>query len=45
VSEAALRLTIPDFRFDGISIRANHSTDFDEIRLGNTFQAVAPTAN
>ncbi|MBA4031782.1 MAG: hypothetical protein C0478_12955 [Planctomyces sp.] len=45
VSGAALRLTIPDFRFDGISIRANHSTDFDEIRLGNTFQAVAPTAN
>ncbi|MDB5338282.1 MAG: hypothetical protein JWN70_3901 [Planctomycetaceae bacterium] len=39
---AAMRLPVPDFRFVGISIHANHSTDFDEIRFGGTFQSVAP---
>ncbi len=42
VSDAALRLPVPDFRFREIAIHANHSTDFDEIRFGSTFQAVAP---
>jgi len=37
-----LRLEIPDFRFDGIAIHANHSTDFDEIRFGSSFEAVSP---
>ncbi|ODA35471.1 hypothetical protein [Planctopirus hydrillae] len=45
VTDAALRLQIPDFRFDGISIRANHSTDFDEIRVGSSFRAVAPVVS
>jgi hypothetical protein len=41
-SDATLHLPIPDFRFDSISINANHSTDFDEIRFGNSFKAVTP---
>ena len=42
VSESSMHLFVPDFRFDGISINANHSTDFDEIRFGSTFWSVAP---
>ncbi len=35
--DASLKLQVPDFRFDGIAIHANHSTDFDELRFGGTF--------
>jgi hypothetical protein len=42
LADATLRLSVPDFRFDGISINANYSTDIDEIRFGQSFQAVAP---
>lgn len=41
-SDAALHLPVPDFRFGEISVHANHSTDFDEIRFGGTFRAVTP---
>ncbi|WP_437200710.1 FecR/PupR family sigma factor regulator [Planctomicrobium sp. SH664] len=40
--EATLRLEVPDFRFDGITVNANFSTDFDEIRIGDSFRSVAP---
>lgn len=40
--EASLHLQVPDFRFDGAAIHANHSTDFDELRFGGTFRSVAP---
>ncbi|SFI63553.1 hypothetical protein [Planctomicrobium piriforme] len=42
LTTATMRLPVPDFRFDKISINANHSTDFDELRFGGTFQAVTP---
>ncbi|MDB5344631.1 MAG: hypothetical protein JWP89_3008 [Schlesneria sp.] len=42
LADATLRLSVPDFRFDGISINANYSTDIDEIRFGQSFRAVAP---
>jgi hypothetical protein len=41
-TDAALHLPVPDFRFGEISVHANHSTDFDEIRFGGTFRAVTP---
>lgn len=40
--DASLKLQVPDFRFDGIAIHANHSTDFDELRFGGTFRSVTP---
>ena len=40
--DASLHLQVPDFRFDGAAIHANHSTDFDELRFGGTFRSVAP---
>ncbi|HWL08494.1 MAG TPA: hypothetical protein VNQ76_08825 [Planctomicrobium sp.] len=43
LAEATLRLSVPDFRFDGITINANYSTDIDEIRIGPSFRAVAPS--
>ncbi|WP_146429400.1 hypothetical protein [Blastopirellula retiformator] len=43
-TDSTLRLPTPDFRFDTISIRGRYSTDFDEIRLGETFQDVTPIA-
>lgn len=42
VSTATMQLSIPDFRFDGITINANYSTDIDELRFGQSFRAVAP---
>jgi hypothetical protein len=42
VADSSLRLQVPDFKFDGLTIHANHSTDFDEIRFGNSFRAVTP---
>ena len=42
LEDATLRLSVPDFRFDGVTINANFSTDIDELRFGKTFQAVAP---
>ena len=42
LAEATLRLSVPDFRFDSITINANYSTDIDEIRIGESFRAVAP---
>lgn len=42
LADATLRLSTPDFRFDGVSINANYSTDIDEIRFGESFRAVAP---
>lgn len=44
LTTAAMRLPVPDFRFGELAVHANHSTDFDEIRFGGTFQAVAPIA-
>ncbi len=41
---ATMHLKVPDFRFDGLAIHANHSSDFDEIRFGTTFKAVAPVS-
>lgn len=40
--DASLHLQVPDFRFDGAAIHANHSTDFDELRFGGSFRSVAP---
>lgn len=40
--DASMRLQVPDFRFSGLAIRANHSADFDEIRFGSTFRSVTP---
>jgi hypothetical protein len=42
LSDATLRLSVPDFRFDRITINANYSTDIDEVRIGQSFRAVAP---
>lgn len=42
VADATMQLSLPDFRFDGITINANYSTDIDEIRFGQSFRAVAP---
>jgi len=42
VEQASMRLPVPDFRFDGVAIHANHSSDFDELRIGGTFQSIAP---
>ena len=41
-AQADLQLELPDFRFDGVAIHANHSTDFDEIRFGPSFASVTP---
>lgn len=41
-ADASMHLPVPDFRFGELSIHANHSTDFDEIRFGGSFRAVAP---
>lgn len=42
LTDATLRLSVPDFRFDAVTISGNYSTDIDEIRFGRSFQAVAP---
>jgi len=42
VAAATMQLSVPDFRFDGVTINANYSTDIDEIRFGRSFRAVAP---
>ncbi|EAQ80819.1 hypothetical protein [Blastopirellula marina] len=39
-----LQLQLPDFRFDTIYLKAIYSTDFDELRFGDTFRDVAPIA-
>lgn len=41
-ADSVLRLPLPDFRIDTIVICGRYSTDFDEIRLGDTFRDVAP---
>ncbi|MEX0794019.1 MAG: hypothetical protein WD045_12860 [Pirellulaceae bacterium] len=41
---ASMRLQLPDIRVDTIRIASRYSTDFDEIRLGETFRDVAPMA-
>lgn len=41
-ADSTLRLPVPDFRLDTLSICGRYSTDFDEIRLGSTFADVTP---
>ena len=41
--EANLIVNVPDFRFDKLGIYSRSSTDFDEIRLGASFEAITPT--
>lgn len=43
-STAAFHVTLPDFRFDQISISSRYTSDFDEIRLGGTFRDVTPVS-
>ncbi|SFI37786.1 hypothetical protein [Planctomicrobium piriforme] len=42
VKETSLHLSLPDFRFQELSVSSRYTTDFDEIRLGATFRDVAP---
>ena len=42
MADSTLRLPVPDFRLDTLSICGRYSTDFDEIRLGGTFADVTP---
>ncbi|QDV49850.1 hypothetical protein [Gimesia fumaroli] len=41
-TDATFQFTVPDFRFDELSIISRYSTDIDEIRFGRSFQSVAP---
>ncbi len=43
-STSMCQVQVPDFRFDQLTIKARYSTDFDELRLGETFFDVAPRA-
>jgi len=39
---ATLNVSLPDFRWDQLSIKSRYTTDFDEIRIGGSFRDVAP---
>ena len=38
-----MEMTVTDFTFSSVAVIGNYSTDFDELRIGTTFEAVAPT--
>ena len=40
--QANLITSVPDFRFNEVGVHSRYSTDFDEIRLGTSFEAVTP---
>lgn len=39
---ATLHVSLPDFRWNQLSIRSRYTTDFDEIRIGGRFRDVTP---
>jgi hypothetical protein len=39
---ATLHVSVPNFRWNQLSIRSRYSTDFDEIRIGGGFRDVTP---
>lgn len=40
----AMQIPVTDFTLSGVRITGRYSTDFDEVRLGTSFRAVAPVA-
>ncbi len=43
-SSADLTLAVEDFTFTSVTLEGRYSTDFDEIRLGTSYEAVTPAA-
>ncbi len=43
-SSPQVTLTVGDFTFTYVTVEGRYSSDFDEIRLGTSYQAVAPVA-
>jgi hypothetical protein len=39
---ATLHVSVPNFRWNQLSIRSRYTTDFDEIRIGGSYRDVTP---
>lgn len=42
LSDAKIRMSVPDFRLTTLTISSRYTTDFDELRIGGTFADVTP---